>query len=303
MSVVVFGSINMDLVVQVPHLPAAGETLLGYSFVTVPGGKGANQAVACARLGSPIRMVGRVGSDAFGVALLDSLTSAGVDTTGITQGHAASGVAVIAVDAAGENNIVVVPGANSTLDESDLRQLDAALTDARVLLLQLEVPLQRVVEAAHVARRHGAVVVLDPAPAQPLPAELYPLVDVLTPNQSEAGALVGMDVYDENGAAEAARRLLRQGVSRVVIKLGERGAYWADGESSGHLPAFRVSAVDTVAAGDAFNGALAVALASGQPWLEALRWAGAAGALATTKRGAQEAMPTRDEVLKLLGSS
>ena len=303
MSVVVFGSVNMDLVVEVQRLPLAGETLLGQNFFTAPGGKGANQAVAAARLGSHTRMVGRVGQDVFGATLRDSLAADGVDIGGVEQDRSApSGIAAIAVDAAGQNTIVVVSGANGTLDETDLVRLEDALVDARVLLLQLEIPVPLVTAAARAARRHNVTVILDPAPAQPLPPELYALVDILTPNQSEASTLTGIPVRDRETAARAAAMLLEHGVRSVIVKLGADGAYWATAADAGWVPPFSVAAIDTVSAGDAFNGALATALASGRVWNEALRWAAAAGALATTKPGAQAAMPRLDELEVLLSS-
>lgn len=301
MTVVVFGSINMDLVVQVPRLPVAGETLPGHTFFTAPGGKGANQAVAAARLGAPTSMIGRVGGDVFGTTLRDQLRADGVDVANVVVDAAVpSGVALIQVDAAAQNTIVVVAGANGTHDVGSLQQLTAALDTARVLLLQLEIPLEMVVAAARAAHERGVITILDPAPARSLPAELYGLVDILTPNQSEAAALTGVAVQDAAGAAQAAKLLRDRGVARVVVKLGEQGAYWASQSDEAVVPPFTVEAVDTVAAGDAFNGGLAAALVAEQPWTEALRWAMAAGALATTKPGAQPALPNRDEVMKLL---
>lgn len=300
MAVVVFGSINMDLVVRAPRLPAPGETLTGHTFFTVPGGKGANQAVACGRLGVPTRMVGRVGRDVFAATLRASLAEAGVDTAGVVETPGPSGVAAIAVDDAAENTIVVVPGANGAVGADDVARLDAALAGARVLLLQLEVPLDAVVAAAGAARRRGVTVVLDPAPARTLPPELYALADIITPNETEAAALAGAPVHDEAGAARAARELLARGVGRVVIKLGARGAYAADAAGGATSPAFPVTPVDTVAAGDAFNGGLAAALCEGRPFDEALRWGLAAGAISVTRVGAQPSMPTRAELLALL---
>ena len=301
MTILVFGSINMDLVARTPHLPAAGETILGTQFSTVPGGKGANQAVACARLGSATKMFGRVGADVFGAALLQALRADKVDVSAVTTtAGTSSGVAIIAVDDAGQNNIIVVPGANAAMDAADVQRLQHAAADASVLLLQLEVPMPSVLAAAFAARSAGLTVILDPAPAALLPAELYPLVDILTPNEVEARMLVGFDLDAPPAIERAARLLCDRGVGRVVIKLGERGAYFVDGASSGYSPAFKVNAIDTVAAGDAFNGALAAALAGGHPFAAALRWASAAGALCTTKRGAQDAMPDRAAVEELL---
>lgn len=297
MTVVVFGSINMDLVVRTPRLPAPAETITGHEFFTAPGGKGANQAVAAARLGAPTKMVGRVGGDAFGLELRQNLTEAGADVSAVfTDPTVSSGVAVIGVDDNAQNNIIIVPGANGRVSDADLNRLEASLAGAKVLLLQLEVPLPAVVSAARLARQQGVTVVLDPAPAQPLPAELYTLVDVLTPNEVEAGQLVGGPVKTETEAAAAAGKLLEWGVKTALIKMGALGVIVAQtGTAPIFVPAFKVQAVDTVAAGDAFNGGLAAALVEGHDLPLAVRWGAAAGALSATKMGAQPSMPTRAE--------
>jgi ribokinase len=300
MSVVIFGSINMDLVVRTPRLPAAGETLTGHTFFTAPGGKGANQAVACARLGAQARMIGRVGDDMFGATLRASLRDYGVDVAAVGTSAGPSGVAVIAVDDAAENNIIIVAGANGTIGQADLALLEGALADARVLLLQLEVPIEAVAAAALAARRRGVAVILDPAPARALRPELYAAADIITPNETEAAALAGLAVNDQHDAERAARVLLDRGVRAAVIKLGSKGVYWTDGAQSQFAPAFRVEAVDSVAAGDAFNGGLATALDAGLPLAEAIRWGLAAGALSVTKAGAQQSMPTRAELERML---
>ena len=297
MSVVVFGSINMDLVVRTPRFPAPGETISGRTFYTAPGGKGANQAVACARLETPVRMVGRVGQDVFGQALLASLGGNGVDPSGVLADPAnPTGTALIMVDDAAENTIVVVAGANGAQDESDLRRVEQALKGARLLLLQLEVPLALVVRAAGLGRAAGLTVVLDPAPAQLVPVELYPLVDIITPNEHEAALLVGHPVTDIETARLAAQTLLGRGARQAIIKLGGKGAFWTDGLRQEFIPPYPVKPVDTVAAGDAFNGALAAALGQGLSIAKALRWAAAAGALSTTRPGAQPSMPNRAEL-------
>ena len=300
MTVVVFGSINMDLVVQSPRLPRKGETLTGGAFFTAAGGKGANQAVAAARLGVPTRMIGRVGDDVFGTALLAGLRADGVDSSGVTVAPGPSGVALITVDQAGENTIVVVPGANGALGDDDLDWLDRALDGAQVLLLQLEAPLAAVIEAAQLARRRGITVILDPAPAQMFPEEIYPEIDIITPNETETAALVGITPTTEALAAQAATLLLARGVGCAIIKRSDKGVYVANAQQQFQLPPFAVRAVDTVAAGDAFNGGLAAALAEGRPLAEAARWGAAAGAIAVTRAGAQPALPTRAEVLALL---
>jgi ribokinase len=301
MSIVIFGSINMDLVVRTPRLPAPGETLTGHTFFTAPGGKGANQAVACARLGAQAHMIGRVGDDVFGTTLRGSLRDYGVDVAGVSTSAGPSGVAVIAVDDSAENTIMIIAGANRTIGPGDLVLLESALAGARVLLLQLEMPIEAVIAAAQAARRRGVTVILDPAPALPLPPDLYSATDLITPNEIEAAALVGFAVRDEGDAARAARVLFERGVRAAIIKLGSRGAYWTDGAQGGLAAAFQVEAVDTVAAGDAFNGGLATALDAGLPLAEALRWGLAAGALSVTRPGAQQSMPAREEVLALLG--
>jgi ribokinase len=302
MTVVVFGSINMDLVARTPYLPAPGETITGHAFSTVPGGKGANQAVAAARLNSPTRMIGRVGDDNFGPELRQNLSQVGVDTTAIaTDASVSSGVAVIAVDDSGQNNIIIIPGANGRVGQADLDRLADCLTEARLLLLQLEIPLEVTVAAARLAQQAGLMVVLDPAPARDLPEALYRLVDLLTPNEVEAGQLAGFPVETKEDALRAAELLVKRGVSTVIIKMGAVGVVYAvqakDGQiSQGFIPAFKVQAVDTVAAGDAFNGGLATALLEGQELPTAVRWGAAVGALSATKAGAQPSMPSRTEL-------
>ena len=294
-TVIVFGSINMDLVTRTPRLPVPGETLLGREFFTAPGGKGANQAVAIARLGLTTQMVGRVGGDSNGRELINSLKTAGVQTNHVlVDREASSGVAAIAVDDIGENQIIVVPGVNGRVDETDVERLLHLLPSARALLLQFEIPMSAVVLAAQTARSAGVPVILDPAPAQlDVPTKLYSLVDIITPNETEAGQMVGFPVTDPDSAAQAADVLRQKGVGTAIVKLGANGAVCATKEETFFVPAFSVSAVDTVAAGDAFNGGLATALAEGLPLRQAVVWGAAAGALASTKPGAQSSMCDR----------
>lgn len=295
MSIIVFGSINIDLVATAPRLPVIGETLLGKDFFKVPGGKGANQAVALARLGIPTQMVGRVGAHSFGAELVNHLQTAGVQTKNILIDEAAnSGVAIIIVDEHGQNQIVVIPGANGQVNQEDVERLSHLLPTAKALLLQLEIPLDAVVAAAKAGRNANIKVILDPAPAQSnLPAELYPLVDIITPNEVEAGQLVGFTVDNEASAAKAAAVLLQRGVKSAIVKLGAKGVVCATPEETFFVPAFPVHAVDTVAAGDAFNGGLAAALYAGMSLRQAVAWGAAAGALAATKVGAQTSLPDK----------
>jgi ribokinase len=299
--VTIVGSLNMDLVARVPRLPQPGETIIGGDFHTAPGGKGANQAVAAARLGAQVSIVGRVGCDAFAESLLNNLTAAGVDHSYVIQDpEAATGVALIAVEDAGQNSIVVVSGANMCLSPADVDGAEATIASADALLLQLESPLGTVIRAAEVARAHGVIVILNPAPARSLPAALMSLVDVLIPNESETALLTGLPIRGQAQAEAAAATLRGMGVGTVILTLGERGALLAQARSMELIPAFEVTPVDTTGAGDAFVGGFAVALAEGRSPAEAVRWGNAAGAVATTRLGAQPSMPTRQAVERLL---
>lgn len=302
--VVVVGSLNLDLVVRAPRLPAPGETVPGGVFATFRGGKGANQAVAAARMGAAVIMIGRVGDDAFGATLRDGLTAEGIDARGVrlTPG-AASGVALITVDDAGQNTIVIAPGANGALTAADVEESRPLIAGAKLLLLQLEVSMESVQTAARLAREHGLAVLLDPAPAAPLPDGLLALTDALLPNEVEAAALTGIAITDLAAARAAAAALRRRGARRVLVKLGHRGV-WADlGDRAFHVPGIAVRAVDTTAAGDAFAGALAAALVAGGTWEDAVGRANAAAALSTTRAGAQASMPSRSDVESFLSTS
>ena len=303
--IVVMGSLNMDLVVGAPKIPAPGETVIGGDLQTFPGGKGANQAVAAARLGAQVAMVGRVGDDAFGAQLKQTLENDGVDlayvqNTAVTP----SGVALIVVDAAGQNSIVVASGANMRLTPADVEAAAPAIRAADVLVLQLESPLETVQRAAELARAHGVTVILNPAPARPLPPELLALVDVIIPNESETAALTGLPVTSADELTAAADRLRAQGVGMVILTLGARGALLATAGGVRRFPAFPVDqVVDTTAAGDAFVGGLATAVAEKQPLDAAIAWGNAAGALAVTRAGAQPSLPTRAAVEALLNAT
>lgn len=301
MSILVFGSINMDLTTYVQRLPQAGETLRGDSYMTVPGGKGNNQAVACARLGAETLLIGRVGDDAFGSEILGLIAAENVDTSQVvTDPQAGTGLAVISVDKNAENSIIIIPGANLSLDDSDVEHARVHMDAAKVLMLQMEVSLDPTYAAVRAAREKGVKVVFDPAPAQPLPDDVYPLIDFITPNEIETEQLVGIKPTNPKEAARAAEMLRDKGVSTAIIKLGSQGAYFEGSGGSEMVPAFKVRAVDTVACGDAFNAGLAVAISEGKNTAEAVRWGAAAGAVAATRKGALPSMPHRDELEKLL---
>jgi len=303
-----FGSVNVDIVAYSRALVRPGETIHAERYAMGLGGKGANQAAAAARLASAMglraELAGRTGADAFGHLARDKLAPFGVGLSGLREDPAnPTGIALIGVDAAGENAITVVGGANMAIDGGDVQALAPMLRDTRVLLLQLETPLAASLEAAALARAHGAIVILDPAPVPTdgLPAEAWAAVDLLTPNETETERLVGIRPVDPESAAAAADRIEARGPSRVIVKLGARGVFFRDGTESGFVAPFPVRAVDSVAAGDSFNGGLAVALARGDRLADAVRFAAACGALATTRPGAADAAPTFDEVKALLG--
>ena len=305
-AIVVIGSLNMDFVIAVDRLPLAGETILGRNFRTIPGGKGANQAYAAAKLatkGTVVRMVGRTGADSFGAALKANLAGAGVDVRAVTETESqATGVACIQVDAAGQNSITVAPGANGILSPSDIDSARWAFEDARCVLLQLEIPLEAVAESLREARRRGAVGILDPAPARALPPEILQLVDIATPNENEACVLAGVPPKRLNtaGAIEIGQKIRELGAKSVIVKLGDQGCVYCGPDRTFASPPFSVRAVDSTAAGDTFNAALAVALVDGLRMEEALRFANAAAAISVTRAGAQTSAPTRAEAESLL---
>jgi ribokinase len=301
MGILVFGSINMDLTTYVPKLPRPGETLRGSSFITVPGGKGSNQAVACSRLGAKTHFVGRVGKDAFGPEVLEIVKKEGVDISQvITDPKNGTGLAVISVDENAENSIIIISGANIALDTSDVERAKSLMSDANVLMLQLEASLEPTFMTAKAASQKGIKVILDPAPAYPIPQNIFPFIDIITPNEVETEALVGFKPASQEDAAHAAIALKEKGVRTAIVKMGSLGAYYDSPEGSGFVRAFKVNAIDTVAAGDAFNAGLAVAISEGKSVAEAVRWGAAAGAIATTRKGALPSMPYRDDMLKLL---
>ncbi|TVQ35788.1 MAG: ribokinase [Spirochaetaceae bacterium] len=283
----------MDLVVNVERFPRPGESLVGTRFATHTGGKGANQAVALARLGARVRMIGRVGEDPFGVEYRDVLRRASIDDSGVESvAGTSTGVAVIEVDSSGENHIVYVPGANGTVDKACIDSNRPLIVQSEFALLQLEIPIETTEYALRTARDCRCATILDPAPAQKLAPSLIGLVDYLTPNAGEAELLTGIAVTDTAGARAAAEALQQQGAGTVIIKAGSLGSFVLRGGDFDHVPAFSVDAVDTTAAGDAFNAGLAVALGRGDSMTAALRYANAVGALSCRAAGAQSAMPT-----------
>lgn len=300
--VVVFGSANVDLVAYCERVPEEGETRFASGFEIFLGGKGANQAVAAARAGARTAFVGRLGADAFGRMLREGLERDGVDLSQVaTDAGRPTGVAMIQVTPDGRNRILVAPGANGAIGAEDVGRLATLLAGApqppKVLLLQLEVPVAAVLEAARAARERGVRVILDPAPvAREIPEDLWRLVDICVPNQVEVEALTGQVAGSVREARLAASRLLEMGVSCAVVKLGAQGCLVAEGNQFEHVPGLTVRAVDTTAAGDAFAGALAAALAEGLPLASAARFANRAAALSTTRRGAQPSLPTRKEI-------
>jgi ribokinase len=303
-SIVVVGSSNTDMVIQLDRIPRPGETILGGRFVMAAGGKGANQAVAAARAGGDVTFVARVGRDMFGDQAVDGFQKDGICVDHVFRDKASpSGVALIFVAQDGENSIAVASGANGNLSPADVQKAQRAIARASVLVMQLETPLPTIQAAAEIAARAGVRVILNPAPACPLPDELLKLISVLTPNETEAELLTGIKVGDEATAERAAECLLARGVKTVIITLGSRGAFVVSEEFRGLAPGFKVEAVDTTAAGDVFNGALAAALAKEQPLAEAVRFANAAAALSVTRLGAQPSAPPRKEIKKLLESA
>jgi len=293
--IVVVGSANTDLVVQIPQFPQPGETILGHNFFQAQGGKGANQAVAAARLDAELTLAARLGRDAYGQATMGAMQAEGINVDHMVwDDEAPSGVAVIMVDASGENVIAVIPGANQNLCPDDVLAAEAAIAGADCVLMQLEIPRDTVRAAADVARRHNVPTILNPAPAKKLPYDLLRSVDILTPNETEAATLAGK--YSSRMAKRTAHMLSTEGVKTIVMTLGADGALVVEPGKSKEVAAFPTTPVDTTGAGDAFNGALAVALARGDELTAAVQYANAVGALAVSKKGAQPSLPTQQEV-------
>lgn len=299
--IVVVGSSNTDMIIKLERIPEPGETVLGGDFSIAAGGKGANQAVAAARAGGEVDFVACVGEDMFGKQSLEGFAKDGINVEHVYKDpHTTSGVALIFVDKKGENSIAVASGANAKLLPAHIDRAKNAITSADILIMQLETPIETVHAAAKLASSNGVTVVLNPAPARPLDDDIFKHISILTPNESEAELLTGIKVEDEKGAHEAANALLSRGLQTVLITLGPRGVYVVTSDMRKMVRSFSVKAVDTTAAGDVFNGALAVSLAENRPWLEAVRFANAAAALSVTKLGAQPSAPHREEIEKLI---
>jgi len=295
--ITVIGSSNTDMIIKLERIPRPGETILGGEFVTAAGGKGANQAVAAARAGGDVTFVAHVGQDMFGEQAIAGFVKDGIHVEYVTRDSAApSGVALIFVAKDGQNSIAVAGGANGRLCPEDVKRAERAIAGAGAVLMQLETPLETVQAAAELAARAEAPVILNPAPARVLPDQLLKLVSILTPNAIEAESLTGIAVTDEASAAQAADKLRARGVETVILTLGARGAFVATASTRQLVPGLPVKAVDTTAAGDVFNGALAVALGEDRPLLEAVRFANAAAAISVTRLGAQPSAPRRKEI-------
>jgi len=301
--IAVVGSSNTDMIIKTAKIPRPGETILGGEFHMAAGGKGANQAVAAARAGGVVTFIARVGSDIFGKKAVEGFIRDGIDVKYVYKDRrAASGIALIIVGADGENSIAVASGANANLTPEDVRRAERAISSAKILLMQLETPLETVREAAEIAAAYRVPVILNPAPARALDDNLLRRISILTPNETETEMLTGIKIRKESDMARASQKLLNKGVRAVFITLGSKGVFVASETEKIRriIPAFKVKAVDTTAAGDVFNGALAVALAEGRPLLEAARFANAAAALSVTKMGAQPSAPHRKEIENFL---
>ena len=299
--VAVVGSFMMDLVVQCNHLPLGGQTVVGQDFVTFVGGKGSNQAIAAARLGADVSMIGRLGADSFGDELLKNLLAEGVNSQFVVRDtEMGTGVAMITVDKNGNNTIVAVPKANMSLNPDNIDQAESEIAAVDILLLQLEVNLLAVQRAAEIAKANGVPVLLNPAPAHQIPVELMNLVDIIVPNETETEFLTGCRLTDMETIKSAARHLLAESAPTVILTLGDQGALLATAEDIQLFPSYSVKAVDATAAGDAFCGTLAVSIARGDSWESAVNFANAAGALTVTKLGAAPSIPMREQVIELI---
>lgn len=290
LKILVIGSINIDYVCTVESLPQKGETLLTTSFLENGGGKGANQAVGAKRLGADVTMIGAVGKDAIGIKLRESLAKEGINVENVLTADGPSGNAIITVDSSGNNTILVYPGANFKIDEEYINRCESTIKESDLIILQLEIPMNVVLHSARLAKKHNKKVILNPAPAKVLPQEIYKYIDYITPNETELSKLTGIaDIK------EASKELINRGAKNVVVTLGEKGCYFA-GDKECQISSFPIEAVDTTAAGDSFNAALAISIGKGMEIEEALKFSNAVGALTSTKKGAQTSLPYMDEV-------
>lgn len=300
-NIVVVGSSNTDMIIQAARIPRPGETILGGEFTMAAGGKGANQAVAAARAGGQVTFVARVGDDIFGRQAIEGFVNDGINCDHVTKdAEAPSGVALIFVAADGENSIGVASGANGKLSPADVEKAADAIGSANVVVMQLETPIETIRTAAQLAASRGVRVILNPAPAQPLSDDILKCVSILTPNETEAELLTGLKVETDEQVAAAAQALRDRGIGTVILTLGSRGVYVSSKEMTGIVAGFKVKPVDTTAAGDVFNGALAVAMAEGRPLADAVKFANAAAAISVTRLGAQPSAPQRAEIEQLL---
>jgi len=299
--IVVVGSSNTDMIIKVPHVPVPGETIIGGKFSIAAGGKGANQAVAAARAGGDVTFIARIGDDMFGQQAKDGFVKDNINVDHVlSDKDAPSGVALIFVGEDGQNSIAVASGANANLSPSDVQAASDAISTSDILIMQLETPLETVQKAASIASDNGVKVILNPAPAQALSDNILRNISILTPNESESELLTGINVETEKDAAAAADALMAKGIETVIITMGPKGAFVATADSKELVSGFSVKAVDATAAGDVFNGTLAVAIAEGKPLKKAVSFANAAAALSVTKLGAQPSAPTREEIDKFL---
>lgn len=297
----VLGSINADHVISVPYFAKPGETLTGHSYHIAYGGKGANQAVAAARLGAKVSFIGCIGDDDIGQAMKTEFEKDGINTRPIKSiANEMTGIAMIQVAESGENSIVISAGANGYLDEAVVAEFESEIAQADYLLMQLETPLPAIIQAAKIAKENNTQVVLNPAPARELPDELLSLLDMITPNETEAEILTGVKVVDEASAKQAAQVFHQKGIQKVLITLGSKGVFVSENGQGEIVAGFRVNAVDTTAAGDTFNGGLVTAMLEDKPLDEAIRFAHAAAAISVTRKGAQPSIPTRQETFDFL---
>lgn len=295
-TIVVVGSLNMDIVINVDHMPKEGQTLIGTGLTEIPGGKGANQAVAIGKLQAPVSMIGKVGADPYGTSLLNSLTASNVNTEHIVTSTEKSGVAVVTVDQSGSNHIIVIPGANFDITEQDIELQRQAIEQCEIVVLQLEVPMEVVKYTLQLAKQLGKTTILNPAPAKPLDDELLSYVDILIPNEHELADICGIELVDDLSLQAATQALLAKGVQSLIVTLGEKGCCYADHQTFKMFPAHKVKALDTTAAGDSFIGGFAASYVSNPNMDEAIRQAQIVAAITVTRAGAQSSLPTLAEV-------